>query len=63
MKLTYVLYRILNFCKGFKVGYKCDDNDYMLIEHDGKRYAIKIVEIENSNKDFFDDILNLEYYV
>ena len=63
MKLIHKLHRILNLCKGFEAGYSSSNNDRMLIEHEGKRYAVKIVEIENPSKNIFDDIKNLKYYV
>ena len=48
------IYRILNACKGFDVGYSSDtvSDGYFYIEYEGKAYAVKIAEMpmkENEN--------------
>ncbi len=63
MKLIHKLHEILNLCKGFEVGYSGGDKDHMLIEYDGKRYAVKIAEIEHPSENIFDDVKNIRYLV
>lgn len=63
MELIQKLHQILNLCKGFLTGYSGGDEHHMLIEYEGKRYAVKIVEIENPSEDAFEDIGRLKYYV
>ena len=63
MKLIQKLHQILNLCKGFEVGYSSGDKNHMIIDYEGKRYAVKIAEIENPSEDVFEDISKLKYYV
>lgn len=41
------IYRILNACKGFDVGYSSGtvSDGYFYIEYEGKAYAVKIAEM------------------
>lgn len=56
---------VLNFIKGFTAGYSTETfkDGYMLITYEGKRYAVKITEIENPSENAFDDIRKLKYLV
>ena len=63
MTLIQKLHQILNLCKGFETGYSSGDKNHMLIIYEGKRYAVKIAEIENPSEDAFEDISRLKYYV
>lgn len=56
---------VLNLAKGFTVGHSADSfkDGYMLIEYEGKRYAVKIAEIPNPSEDIFEDIRKLKYLV
>lgn len=59
------LNEVLNLIKGFTAGYGSDTfrDGYMLLTYEGKRYAVKITEIENPSENTFDDIRNLKYLV
>lgn len=63
MEIIHKLYEILELCKGFKAGYDGNDDEHMLIEYKGKRYAVKIAEIEHPSENIFDDIRNIRYLV
>lgn len=55
------LYDLLNMVKGYDACYstKTIHKGKMLIEHDGKRYALELREITNPSKDIFYDAHNL----
>lgn len=60
------IYRILNACKGFTVGYSSDtvSDGYFYIEYEGKAYAVKMVEMPMSNeKDSFSRVDQVQYYI
>ena len=60
------IYRILNACKGFEVGYSSDtaSDGYFYIEHDGKAYAVKIAEMPmNKNESSFSRVGKVQYYI
>ena len=60
------IHKALNMIKDFKAGYKGSDaqNGYMLIEHKGRRYAVKMVEMseEDQIKDAHDAVDNIKEY-
>ena len=60
------LYRILNACKGFTVGYSSDtaSEGYLYIEYEGKAYAVKIAEMPmNKNESSFSRVGKVQYYI
>ena len=60
------IYRILNTCKGFEVGYSSDtfSDGYFYIEYEGKAYAVKITEMPmNENESSFSRIDKVKYYI
>lgn len=58
------MHDILNMIKEFHVGYSTEtmDDGYMLIEYEGKRYAIKAVEIIHPADEITRDIRELKYF-
>lgn len=57
--------RILNACKGFTAGYssKSVSDGYFYLEHEGKAYAVKMVEMPMINgEDGFSRIDKVQYY-
>ena len=54
------IHHIMNFVKGFTVGYSLTD-DKMLIEYEGKRYVAEFREIENPAEDIIDDMKRIKY--
>ena len=65
MKIIQELHQVLNLMKDFTAGYstKNMDKGLMIVEHEGKRYTLKIVEIENPSERAVDDFDRLEYLV
>ena len=65
MKIIQALHRVLNLMKDFTAGYstKNMDKGLMIVEYEGKRYALKVVEIENPSERSVDDFDRLEYLV
>ena len=65
MKIIQTLHQVLNLMKDFTAGYstKNMDKGLMIVEYEGKRYALKVVEIENPSKRAVDDFDRLEYLV
>ena len=65
MEIVAKLHEVLNMIKDFSAGYstKNSGDGYMLIQHKGKRYAVKITEIEALSEKAVDDIDRLEYLV
>lgn len=65
MKIIRALHRVLNLMKDFTAGYSSKNmgKGLMLVEYEGKRYAIKVVEIENPSESPLDDLDRLEYLV
>ena len=64
--LIHKIYRILNACKGFEVGYSSDtaSDGYFYIEYEGKAYAVKIAEMPmNENENSFSRIDKVKYYI
>ena len=64
--LIHKIYRILNDCKGFEVGYSSDtaSDGYLYIEYEGKAYAVKIAEMPmNENESSFSRIDKVKYYI
>lgn len=60
------IYRILNACKGFEVGYSSDTSfkGYFYIEYEGKAYAVKMVEMTmNNDESSFSRLDKVQYYV
>lgn len=58
--------RILNACKGFAVGYssKTAPDGYFYLEHEGKAYAVKMVEMPITNKENgFSRVDKVQYYI
>ena len=65
MKIIKALHRVLNLMKDFTAEYstKNMDKGLMIVEYEGKRYALKVVEIENPSERAVDDFDRLEYLV
>ena len=66
INLIHKIYRILNACKGFDVGYSSNtvSNGYFYIEYEGKAYAVKIAEMPmNENESSFSRVGKLQYYI
>ena len=65
MKIIQALHQVINLMKDFTAGYstKNMDKGLMIVEYEGKRYALKVVEIENPSKRAVDDFDRLEYLV
>lgn len=60
------IYRILNACKGFDVGYSSDtvSDGYFYIEYEGKAYAVKIAEMPmKENENIFSRVSKTQYYI
>lgn len=58
--------RILNACKGFTAGYssKSVSDGYFYLEHEGKAYAVKMVEMPMTNeKGNFSRVDQVQYYI
>ena len=65
MKIIQALHRVLNLMKDFTAEYstKNMNKGLMIVEYEGKRYALKVVEIENPSERALDDFDRLEYLV
>ena len=65
MEIITKMHEVLNNVKGFEAGYstKNMDDGYMMIEYNGKRYAVKMKEIKNPNDNPIKDIDDLQYYI
>ena len=60
------IYRILNACKGFSVGYSSDtfSDGYFYIEYEGKAYAVKIAEMPmKENESSSSRVGKVQYYI
>lgn len=60
------IYRILNACKGFEVGYSSNtaSDGYFYIEYEGKAYAVKIAEMPmKENESSFSRVDKVKYYI
>ena len=60
------IFRILNACKGFDVGYSSNtvSDGYFYIEYEGKAYAVKIAEMPiNENESSFSRVGKVKYYI
>ena len=60
------IYRILNACKGFYVGYSSGkvSDGYFYIEYEGKAYAVKIAEMPmKENENIFSRVGKVQYYI
>ena len=65
IKTIDTITRILNACKGFAAGYgsKTISDGYFYLEHEGKAYAVKMVEMPMlSAEDSFSRIDKVQYY-
>ena len=65
MKIIQALHRVLNLMKDFTAEYstKNMNKGLMIVEYEGKRYALKVIEIENPSESAVDDFDRLEYLV
>ena len=63
--LIHKIHQTLSVIKDFETGYssKTVGDGYMLIEYQGKRYAVKIVEIETPSESISKDIDRVQYWV
>lgn len=60
------IYRILNTCKGFEVGYSSGtaSDGYFYMEYEGKAYAVKIAEMPiKENENIFSRVGKTQYYI
>ena len=60
------IYRILNACKGFEVGYSSDtfSDGYFYIEYEGKAYAVKVAEMPmKENESSSSRVGKVQYYI
>ena len=60
------LREVLNCVKGFdNVGYsgRTAPDGYMMLDYNGKRYAVKLVEIKNPSLDPFRDLDRVQYHL
>lgn len=64
--LVESLHKVLNMVKDFGAGYCASTawNGYMLLKYKDKRYAVKMVEMSETDQkiDGFDAIENVQYY-
>ena len=65
MKIIQTLHQVLNLMKDFTAGYSTKNmgKGLMIVEYEGKRYALKVVEIQNPSERAIDDFDRLEYIV
>ena len=65
MEVITRIHEVLNNVKGFEAGYstKTMDDGYMLIDYNGKRFDVRMKEIENPNDNPIKDIDDLQYYL
>lgn len=61
--IIHALFDALTIIKGFDAGInsKTIRDGKMLIEYNGKRYAVQLTEIKEQSDDIIDDIAKLEY--
>lgn len=59
------LHEVLNMIKGFTAGYSSAtfEDGYMMIEYNGKRYVVKLTEIQNPSENPVDDLDRLRWLV
>ena len=60
------IFRILNACKGFDVGYSSNtvSDGYFYIEYEGKACAVKIAEMPmDENESSFSRVGKVKYYI
>ena len=62
MKLILKIYEILNLCKDFDVGFNSSVKDCMIIDYNGRRYAVNFTEITNPDENMFNDLGRLDQY-
>ena len=58
--------KILNEVKGFdNAGYSTETacEGYMMLDYNGKRYAVKLVEVDNPSEDPFKDMKDIRYKI
>lgn len=57
------IHEVLNLIKDFQTGYSSKNvsDGYMMITYKDKRYAVKLVEIENPSENPFDDLDRIQY--
>lgn len=65
MKVITKIHEVLNNVKGFEASYstKTMDEGYMMIDYEGKRYAVRLKEIKVPNDNPIKDIDDLPYYL
>ena len=59
-ELLWKIYSVMNYIKGFTVGYSNQDCK-MLFDFDGKRYVAEFREIEDPSEDPADDMRRIKY--
>ena len=65
-KVIHRIHEVLNMVKGFdNVGYSSDTvgDGYLMIDFEGKRYAVTLVEIPNPSEDPFKDMKDIRYKI
>lgn len=62
MNLIRKIYEILNLCKDFDVGFTSLIPNCMIIDYNGRRYAVNFTEILNPSESIFDDLGKLGQY-
>ena len=64
-KIISAIYDALSLMKGFEVGYSTDTfkEGRMIIDYEGKRYAVKLEEVKNPSADMSDDLDRLKWLV
>lgn len=65
MEVITKIHEVLSNVKGFETGYSTTNvsEGYMMIDYKGKRYAVRLKEIETPNENPVKDINNLQYYL
>lgn len=65
MEIITKMHEVLNNVKGFEASYstKTMSDGYMMIEYNGKRYAVKMKEIKIPNDNPIKDVDDLPYYL
>lgn len=58
------LHRLINLAKDFEACYdsRTANDGKMLVEYKGKRYFVKIEEVENPSENIFNDMDILRYF-
>lgn len=62
MKIITKIYEILNLCKDFEAGFNTECKNCMIIDYDGRRYAVNFTEINNPDANIFNDLGKLKDY-